>query len=397
MKVGPENGDEQPGQKLVSRLRRLYLYRPSLVGHTGGIRYWIPWTVILITMSFQVVRYLLGAFSTHLGLLLGNCLNVVGFTGQMMSFMGGMFAFLIIYFRFRLFQLEEIPFIHELVAYDSLQQQAILSGNFRSKMATFLSTAVKILNLASTIMASNMMLSIFAVGIVTPVIVQGFTLRNVLYWTAVNIPFFYASYYASLDWVYILGSWFLYKSHLDIQADVIIDKVRESTDLDVVDVANLDFQYKKLLTRVKKFDNLSKDIISPYRLLVSYLGVVVLFATRHSGILILEIAVNTIVTAMTVISFVFLYSTCSLSIRRRKMYQEANSLYARVSRQRSTSICSLVIIRRLLKSMGDEDYPSLCLTDKSGVEFDPMEYVQFILELFSNFTLIAGLYNDYVK
>ena len=51
----------------------------------------------------------------------------------------------------------------------------------------------------------------------------------------------------------------------------------------------------------------------------------------------------------------------------------------------------------MIKGLGNDEYLIICLTDKSGDEFDPMEFVEFIMEFFANFFLIANLYFDYVK
>ena len=204
-----------------------------------------------------------------------------------------------------------------------------------------------------------------------------------------------------LSWTYVLGVWFLCKGHLDIHADSIIDKIddyiRSKKGPNAVGVANLAIEYKKLLVRVKKFDCLSKDLISPYRFVVSYIGAITLFAARQSGILIFEIGIDAFIISLYVVSLVFLYSSSSLSIRRRKMYKLANSLFVKISRQRPVPYRSLFILSRMIKSLGNDRYPSICLMDKSGDEFDPMEFVEFIMEFFANFFLVINLYFDYLK
>ena len=68
-----------------------------------------------------------------------------------------------------------------------------------------------------------------------------------------------------------------------------------------------------------------------------------------------------------------------------------------MSQQRPVSYRPLFILSRMIKSLGNDRYPSICLMDKSGGEFDPLEFVEFIMEFFANFFLIVKLYFDYVK
>src|SRR5437879_4390394 len=88
-----------PGQQLMSALRRAFHYRPSLVNHQGGFRYWLPWTFIIGNLSFTVIRFLIGSVSPEMGLKMGNYQNVHGVTGQMMSGIGAVYFSLILYFH----------------------------------------------------------------------------------------------------------------------------------------------------------------------------------------------------------------------------------------------------------------------------------------------------------
>src|SRR6185437_16131547 len=106
---------------------------------------------------------------------------------------------------------------------------------------------------------------------------------------------------------------------------------------------------------------------------------------------------DAIVISLYVVSLVFLYSSGSLSIRRRKMYQLANSLFVKISGQNRVPYRSLFILSRMIKSLGNDRYPSICLTDNSGDEFDPMEFFEFIADFIVIFLLVAKLYFDYLK
>jgi hypothetical protein len=77
------------------------------------------------------------------------------------------------------------------------------------------------------------------------------------------------------------------------------------------------------------------------------------------------------------------------------MFSLANSLLPKLSTQRA-SIKDLFIVRGLIKKTGSIDCPMICLTDKSGEEFDPMEYFEFIEGTISNFFLAASLYRKYI-
>lgn len=390
-----------PGQQLMSALRRAFHYRPSLVNHQGGFRYWLPWTFIIGNLSLNVIRWFIGTVSPEMGLKVGNFYNLIGLAGQMISGIAIAYFSLALYFNIRLIVLEDIPFIHELVAYDDPEKDTILSGEYRTQVITFIRKVVKVLKFAEYGMISSFMLIVFAIAVITPLIILGFSMRNILFWSINSISIFVVVYYIGLNWIYVFGVWFLSKGHLDIQADSIIDKIddctRSETAPNASDVADLDFEYKKLLIRVKKFDRLSKDLISPYRFLVSYLGSIVLLGIRQSGILIFEIALDAFIISTYVLSLIFLYSTGSLSNRRRKMYKLANSLYVKISQQRLVPYRSLIILSRMIKSLGNDRYPSICLTDKSGDEFDPMEFFEFIMEFFANFFLVVNLYFDYLK
>ena len=67
-------------------------------------------------------------------------------------------------------------------------------------------------------------------------------------------------------------------------------------------------------------------------------------------------------------------------------------------RQRSmVSLGHLIILRRMVKSLGNNLRPTICLTDSSGEEFEPIEFVEYVAATFAQFTLAAKLYRNYLQ
>jgi hypothetical protein len=268
-------------------------------------------------------------------------------------------------------------------------------------MVKLLETSLFVLRIASRILLSNFIFTTFAIGIVVPLIVLGVTWNNVIFWTLTNILYFVDAYYFAMDWVYIWGSWFICKSHLDIQADYLIESMERLVETNggiEVKIKYLEAQYERLVSRVKTFDELSRDLISPYRFIVSYVGGISMFFAHQTDNVLFQVAIDSIVAVIYVLSLSFLSTACSLSNRRRRMYFLANCLFVKmIGSSRGHSLRERITLRRMVKSLGDDDCHTLCLTDKSGEEFALMEFVEFILGTFSDFTLAVGLYNDYVK
>ena len=122
-------------------------------------------------------------------------------------------------------------------------------------------------------------------------------------------------------------------------------------------------------------------------------GFMIVSTTQQDNILLRYFLSGTCLTVYII--FVSLSTACSLSIRRRKMYLLANQLFIKASKQRK--IRQLFILRKLIKSLGDMNRPTICLTDKSGEEFEPMEFVEFVFNTFSNFTLVAKVFRVHLK
>jgi hypothetical protein len=250
-----------------------------------------------------------------------------------------------------------------------------------------------------------MALTVLLIGIIIPVMIQGWTIYNLLYWTIVEIPAFVAATTSAMYWVYIFGTWFLCKSYLDIQADFLIEKLEEfaSQETNLFDVRKALAIYRfytRLVNRIKQFDDLSRDLISPYRLTVSVFCGALVFGAHQTDMALMTIGIDTVVIFVYVISLTFLSTASSLSNRRRKMYFMTNRLFVNVSSKGKRNIAnlrSLFILRQLIKSLGSDDSPTICLTEQSGGEFDSMEFVNFVADTFSNFTLVVNLYYAYVK
>lgn len=391
----------QPGRQWLSKLERQFLLRPSIFGHQHNLRYHCGVTIVFVSWIFLIFRYFLGAVSPDLALSLGNGLNVLGRAGQIVNIAVGTSVVLILYFRIRFLRLKDAPFFDDIAAYDDPRRRTVLDSEFRGRMMKFLNTAVTILNVVSKMTVINMMVCITIISLVVPLMVLGVSTWNVFFWSANTVFFLVAAYFFAVDWVYIFGSWFLCKSHLDYQAENIIevaDKLLNGgTQVRGSDVACFDIRYKQLVKRTKIFDYLSQDLITPYRLVLSYVCGVIIFGAHQQDNFILKIGLDSVSILYYIVSFAFLFTACSLTTRRRLLYVLTNELFLKTSQQKTTSLRQLITLRRIIKSLGALRRPLLSLTDKSGEEFDPMETVKFLLQTFANFALAATIYHDFVK
>src|SRR6266487_5479962 len=130
---------------------------------------------------------------------------------------------------------------------------------------------------------------------------------------------------------------------------------------------------------------LSRNLISSSRFVISYSLGIAMFATTQQNNLALQYVVCGTAVIVYVVFVSFLSTACSLSIRRKKMYHLANQLFAKASKQRKTTIRTLFTLRRLVKSLGNTSRPTICLTEKSGEEFEPMEFLEFVFNILINF------------
>src|SRR5688572_1807665 len=101
------------------------------------------------------------------------------------------------YFHIRLIVLQDVPFIHELVAYDNPEGETILSGKYRTRVTAFITKVVKILTFAEYAISSCFIFAVFVVVIVTPIMILGFSIENILYWSINSILTFTMGYYTS--------------------------------------------------------------------------------------------------------------------------------------------------------------------------------------------------------
>ena len=228
--------------------------------------------------------------------------------------------------------------------------------------------------------------------------IEGVTLTNILFRSFRIFLDFVVCFYFASDWMYVFGAiWYLSKYHLDLQADVFINQLEQYiTELELRDihVIYLNHLYNKLVVRIKQFDQLSKDLISTSRLVMSYATCFVIVATTQQDNLALQYVHSCSALIIYMVFLSFLSTACSLSIRRSKVYFLANQLFIKASKQRN--IRQLFILRKLIKSLGSTTRSTICLTDQSGEEMEPMGFVEFVGNTFCNFTLAVGVFQTYL-
>ena len=132
-------------------------------------------------------------------------------------------------------------------------------------MTKFIEKMISGLEIVSKFITINFILCHLMIGFVVPLMIQGVTLRNVLFWSVTTSIYTVVYSFIFKNLVYISVSWFLCKSHLDMQADNLIDGMVELTNpqkvINVYDIAVLNIRYKRLVTRIKQFDQLSQKLI----------------------------------------------------------------------------------------------------------------------------------------
>lgn len=391
-----------PGQAWLSKLESLYFLHPSVFGRRlNDKKYWLANIVIVLIQSFNMVILLTGAFFPDIGIAMGNFLIYLGVAGQVMSLGAGSFHIFIFYCRFRILAERDVPFIRQLVAYDDPRNRTILSDHYASKVRDIMRTGWLAIRVAAAVTIFNISVNVFADFFVVPLLFFDINITNVLKAMVITLFGILSAASFAQDWMYIFGSWFLCKSHLDVQVDCWIDMTERLVTtkerlVNTVDIRYLEFRYNRLTQRVREFDRLSRDLISPYRTVVSYFCVLVIFGAYQQDNLMVKYSFSAIMGTFYVGSLVFLSLSCTLSIRRTRMYQLVNELYVKVSRQSLITLGQLFTLRRMVKSLGNYNRPTVCLSDKSGEEMDPMEFVEFVLDTFSQFTLASSLYYSYV-
>src|SRR5207249_2977574 len=122
-------------------------------------------------------------------------------------------------------------------------------------------------------------------AVVSPLLVMGFTLENILFWSIHGIISTLPTYILAMDWVYVFGSCFLGKIHLDLQADYLLSKMecllKEDSVINDRDVVYLVLWYKRFAYRVRKFNEFYRPLMSPYRCVMSYFTAVAVYIANQ--------------------------------------------------------------------------------------------------------------------
>ena len=261
---------------ILGPLEKLYLLHPKVFNRQHDVKYWMKNIASFLITLLLIIRLIVSAFYPQFGRMIRNYFNVLGVAGQVMSLGAGMCCTLIPYFRLRLLlQKDNLSFMTDLMAYKDERLRPILTRTNREKLIKFSEKVLKFLKIAAPFFVMEIWLTMMVVGIVIPLMVEGITMSNILFWSLLStFPVLILGYYLGMDLIYIFASiWYLPKYHLDIQTDVIIDRMEQfltEPEIRDIHVIYLDHVYNQLLIRVKKFDQLSRDIISPARFAMSY-------------------------------------------------------------------------------------------------------------------------------
>lgn len=182
---------------------------------------------------------------------------------------------LVPYFLIRLFrQKNNLSFMFDLLAYSDNRFRSILTGDSKKRMKQFNERMLKFLKPMSQFFAMEVSLTVIVIGVIVPIMVEGVTVTNALYWSLWILPNLVHAYYLGTDSIYVFGAiWYLPKYHLDAQTDMLINKMEQfakQTQLRDMEIYQFDIAFKRLVTRIKQFDQLSRDLISSSRLTMSY-------------------------------------------------------------------------------------------------------------------------------
>lgn len=399
-----------PGQLLLSKLVEMHMLPPSVVGKKGDRSYSRGIFLVLLLGFWGTLWLIVGAIFPKFGYLTGNFFTIHGTVGRIICGLAAFQFSLGPLFHSQMLSLKTAPFIQEILAYDNQRQKTVLPGEYRMKMATFIRNVVTIIVFMANLAFVNVMVGIIGIGIITPLYKEGFTVRNALFWLgwyAFNISLL--ALYITRFMIYPLGLWFLCKSHLDRQTDYLIDRMIEICNSpklsDDDEIISLETYYRDLVVRTKEFDEFSREIITPYRLDMSLTSAAMIFASHQQDNYYFTIGLDVVMITVYAASLTFLSTGASLSTKRTAAYTIANQLFAKTTKRLKShiwhadkgSIRQLTILCRLIKSLGDESRPSICLTDKSDREYEPMEFVDFVYESVSSFFLAATLYWDHVQ
>lgn len=389
----------------LRRLEQLYILKPSFVSHLSSLEerknknYPIIKLLICLFYLFNIIRFGSGAFTYYVSQCMGNYFTTFGPIGKLIS--PGTAAVLCVSFLLRAVATLWIDckttFLNDLLAYDDLslisqgKHPQILKGFYRVRMISTLKK-LKYLNNITFVLMGISLITVVIVGTVS-MIVEGITLKNILLWCGLwNLITFILAYFASSDFVIILGFWYVGKRHLDLQLDIMIESIDLISRgcLPVQTISKLNIYYTKVVGRIDEFNQFSKILITPYRLLLTSCCGVLYYGFQVVDNVYASLGLRTCIVGYFVISLAFLSTTSSLSVRRRLLYHQVNNLFSKLCHSGHLREC--LILRRLIKSLGNRYRPKVSLTDTTGREFNSMEFVDYILDCFSIYFLIVKLY-----
>lgn len=382
-----------PGRDWLTRLESLYIVNLS----TNQLKKRILRIAFLLLHAQIFVRCLLVAIATSekVAHYFGNPVYGLGLAGQIASVGSSpQFLALLVYrWQYGRHLRRDSSFIQDILDYDDPLKETVLVGRLKTKFINnlrLLKVADKVAPLAGLEMfLCDIVLCIVAASSLT----DDYAKLVYCLWIPMNaIPCFMVA----VDTIYTLGFWLLCKRHLDLQANVFVSKMtfrlpgKTSKNIARRNLTNriyrLQSMYQSLVLKVKDFDSFSKKIISPCRILTTFMSGTVFYSAQMMDNQIIKVTLMVAVTVQFLASLVFMSTTSSLSIRRRKMYQQANSLF-QTAIKLNIDLREQIVLRRMIKSLGNQNRPTICLTDSSEGELAPMEFVEFIASCVSNYLL----------
>lgn len=371
-------------RKWLQRLEELVLLHPSSVEPDQRTKYQIKMFLIIILNVLTYFYFAVGAIYPDIGLLVGTHVSAFGFGGQLYSAGAIPAETYCLLLRLASWQLNyETRFIKNLLAYDDKKSRKILKGSLRKKLLKNLGF-LSIINSISQIQ--------FALFVVLTVIITVVTLEMINVTLSMVVAFCFSTpmiimfvYFFLDSQVYTLAFWFMCKRHLDLQTDALLrsfDRHLQGQLPDTSYLTSIEKRYHDLLGQIKEFNKYSQNLISPYRLLATISSGVLFYGAQNFSNQYASIAGSCAVICVYITSLAFLSTCSSLSIRRKKLYLLSNSLYIKYIMDRKTWK-ERMVLRRIIKSLGNNQRPTIGLIDRSGEEMNAMEYVEFVAECFS--------------
>jgi hypothetical protein len=303
--------------------------------------------------------------------------------------------------RWRWFELNDVSKCPFLPGVKDLTS-TIVDPSYRARMDKLLAYSRFYMVIEWT-MKSLVFVAILTLGVMAAYLL-GLGIQVVILWTVWFIVNVYASYESVICSIYTLIIWFIVKTHLDHQVNVMIDRLEtlittpmtNRAEDSAITIHRLDAYYRRLVKSVVQFDKqFSRKVISLYRFGMTFFNAFLLFGVYQLEYKILAYGVTITIISQMVISYAFLYTMSTLSNKRIELYKLVNSYYVKHARiLRSSPIGQKLAIRRMVKNLGCQRRPLVCLTNSSGEELTSMEYVEFVLESISIFFLGVDLYRS---